>query len=304
MKAPQAVVHDGQVYVGGGYTGSTLTESMVYKYDSTFDLWAEHTSSPVKWFGMTEFKGQLILVGGKDVSSQHLTNQITVWDQGSELWAHPYPSMSAARSRPVVFCHAHLLVVAGGRHGILDFHVEVLDGETLQWSQAPPLPSPCLPTTSLVHDGRWYLLGGLRQTSIHHTALGDYLHPSEGQAGEGGAEQVGQRHAPSWEKMTPPPFHASRIVAVGRHVTVFPSANEAGGGASVQVHQFLSDTGSWVHVGKLPSVCATASPARLPNGELLLFGGDVDGLHYSNKVYRVSVGSAEIRRKKRAVFIT
>ena len=302
MKGSQAAVHRGHVYVGGGYTGHVQSEMTVYDYDPNFDLWAELPVAPMRWFGIAEFKGQLVLVGGKDVEGKgmKMTNRIAAYSDEESKWVHLYPPMSAARSQPVVFSHAHLLVVAGGRKGVLDYHVEIFNGT--QWTQAAPLPVPCSPMSSHLHNGRWYLLGGVAYTTIHHMALDDYLAPLL----EEGA--TAQRHTdtvePSWEKLATLPFTASRIVSIGRHVTVLSSPRGSPGGlegcreSSVHVHQFPNEKDGWVHVGKLPSVCGTASHIRLHRGELYLFGGDVDGTHYSNRVYRVSAGSTGPQRKR------
>ena len=323
MKGLQAVLLNGRVLVGGGYTGNMHTEMTVYDYDPIFDMWAELPKAPTRWFGIAEFKGQLVLVGGKEAEGRgmKMTNRIAAYDDRKKEWLQPYPPMSAARSQPFVFSHAHLLAVAGGRKGILDFHVEILNGHSRQWSQATPLPAPCSPSTSLVHNGRWYLLGG--RAHIHHASLEDYLtdHLRAEGGGEGGGgvgegtglatastiesrdiRQGDRGHTPFWDELDPPPFTAARILSVGRHVTAFPSPTEGAGAGSTQVHQFLGSQEGWVHVGKLPSVCGSASPVRLSRGELLLFGGDVDGLHYSNKAYRVTVGCAGAQCKKRATF--
>lgn len=297
MKGLQAALHRGHVYVGGGYTGHMQTEMTVYDYDPNFDLWAELPVAPMRWFGMAEFKGQLVLVGGKDIEGRgmKMTNRIAAYNDEESKWEHPFPSMSAARSQPVVFSHTHLLVVAGGRKGVLDYHVEVFNGT--HWTQAAPLPVPCSPISSHLHNGRWYLLGGVSYSTIHHLALDDYL--AALLAAQGHTDTAGT----SWEKLVSPPFIASRVVSIGRHVTVFSSPHDGPGttggsqGTSVQVHQLPGEDG-WIHAGKLPSVCGTACHIRLHRGELYLFGGDVDGIHYSNKVYRVTTGSIGPQRKR------
>ena len=300
MKGLQATLHRGHVFVGGGYTGHTKTEMTVYEYDPTFNQWAELPVSPMRWFGIAEYKGQLVLVGGKDVEGRgmKLTNRIAVYDDDESCWLHPYPPMSAARSQPVVFNHAHLLVVAGGRKGVLDFNVEVLSGD--QWLQACPLPAPCSPLSSLLHNSRWYLVGGVRSTKVYHVALEDYLAPqlkAEQGVGQEGREETLHHHSSIWETLTPPHFSVTSIMSLGRHVTVFPSAGpHEGAGSSMQVHQLLE--GGWAYVGRVPHICGSASSLRLPRGELLLFGGDVDGRQYSNKVYCVTLGSTGTQRKK------
>lgn len=282
--------------MGGGYTGHTQSEMTVYEYDPNFDLWAELPISPMRWFGVTEYKGQLVLVGGKDMEARRgmkMTNRIAAFDDEESCWLHPYPPMTAARAHPVVFCHAHLLVVAGGRKGVLDFNVEVFDGH--QWVSATAPPVACSPLSSLIHCGHWYLLGGQNISTINHISLQTYLHSFLQTEEE---EPASTTQTISWGEMTPPPpFLVTRIMSVERHLALFlPPPGEEGGGAGLPVH--LSHEESWVMAGTVPRVCGTASPLLLPRGDLLLLGGDVDGLHYSNKVYRLSHGSAAPQRKR------
>ena len=296
MKGLQAALHRGKVLVGGGYTGHTPSEMTVYEYDPNFDLWAELPVSPMRWFGIAEYKGQLVLVGGKDMEGgrgMKMTNRIAVFDDDESCWLHPFPPMSAARAHPVVFSHAHLLVVAGGRKGVLDFNVEVFDGT--HWCSAPPLPAPCSALSSLIHCGSWYLLGGQTVTYIHHTHLQTYL---ESFLQEGDHTPDSSSSSASWDKLAPPPFFVSRIMSLGRQLVAFPlPPTEEGGGASVQVYLSREEEG-WSEGGRVPHVSGTASPILLPRGDLLLMGGDVDGIHYSNKVYRVSLGSTGPQRKR------
>ena len=293
MKGLQATVHRGRVYIGGGYTGHAKTEMTVYEYDPTFDLWAELPITPMRWFGLVEYQSQLVLVGGKDVEAGRgfkSTNRIAVYDDTESRWVHPYPPMLAARSHPVVISHTHWLVVAGGRRGVLDYHVEVFNGD--HWAHTAPLPVPCSPLSSHVHNGRWYLLGGVVYSTIYHRALEDYLAPLTI------AEETAEPnvvHTSDWETLAPPPFLATRVMSVDHHVTVFHSSS-GGEGSSVQVHLLLGD--SWVYAGRVPHVCSSASVLCLPGGDLLLLGGDVDGFHYSNKMYRVTAGSTGEQRKK------
>ena len=303
MKGLQTTLHNGKVIVGGGYTGHAHSEMTVYEYDPNFDLWAELPVSPMRWFGIAEYKGQLVLVGGKDLEvgrGMKMTNRIAIFDEAESRWLHPYPPMSAARAHPVVFSHAHLLVVAGGRKGVLDFNVEVFDG--CQWTSAPSLPVACSPLSSLIHCGHWYLLGGQSVSSIHQIPLQTYLssflqpdHNEEGVASSEAAQSPEASPPTSWERQTPPPFLVSRIMSLGHHLAVFAPSDKTSG-VSVQVH--LSQGEDWVPGGCVPHVCGSASSAQLPRGDLLLMGGDVDGIHYSNKVYRVSLGSTGPKQKR------
>ncbi len=110
---------------------------------------------------MVVFNQKLVLVGGKQAlnlgggSSAECWNKLTVWDGDANKWTHSFPPMHIARVAPTTFVHGSFLVVAGGRKGRLDYNVEVLNGDTLQWAQTGDLlPSPQMQPPDLTHSSR------------------------------------------------------------------------------------------------------------------------------------------------------
>ena len=84
--ATQAVVMRERVYVEGDYK--------VYQYDWRRDTWSTLPDCPVKWFGMAQFLGKLITVGGID---RH--NSITgkVYQFNAQQWEEFSVPMPTAR---------------------------------------------------------------------------------------------------------------------------------------------------------------------------------------------------------------
>ena len=291
MKNAQAVFFNGEVHIGGGYTGTHATDSTIYTYEPTFDLWGSlPVTTPCKWFGLGVYNDQLVLVGGKEGrgGSGRYSNRIIVLDNGK--WTRPVPSMSAARLTPIVFNHGSYLIVAGGRKGVLDYNVEILDGSTMQWwNYTPTLPLKCSPLTSLSQEGHWYLLNAEKGNAITvlYSAVESFL------------QEMDVQKKATWNKLNSPlPDGPFRMVAADGFILLLSRSSTNGG--SLMVHAYIPDKQTWTYVGKLPSLCAYASTITTPRGELLFWGGDGGENRYSNKVYKVTLKAASPRVKKKA----
>jgi len=242
----------------------------------------------MKWFGLAVFGEQLVVVGGKEVESREFsTNKLAVWDKDTSSWTFPFPSMLAARTSPTVFSYKSYLVAAGGKRGVLDYNIEILDSESMQWFQAPPLPRQCLPHTSLIHNNSWYLLSEtLLQADMGPLILQAkeyskkcYSHSTP----ESGLNSV-------WQSLERPPVSILRAAAICDHVVAFSPTQVSG--STFTVHAYIpeaSPSNKWKNIGKLPAACVNATCFSAPSGNLFLIGGDGWDLDYSNKVFQVSV---------------
>lgn len=201
-KNAQGVILAGNLYIGGGHTGNCKTDATVYVYDITSCKWTQLPSpSPTKWSGMAVHKDKVILVGGRETQCHgtdlvSYTNKIAVWNEsdGGGKWENSLPRMSVPRLSPVVISHQGSLIVAGGKKGSLDFHVEVLGANAERWMCGAPLPLPCFSHTSTVVGGEWYLME--QQTGVvRHASISSYLAMAMGKSVQSG--QLGVHPAPN-----------------------------------------------------------------------------------------------------------
>lgn len=157
----------GSLYVGGGYTGSPKTDATVHVYDLASCKWTHLPApSPAKWSGLGVHRDRLVLVGGRATQCHSTdlvsyTNKTAVWNDCSAQWENSLPPMSVSRLCPVTISHQGSLIVAGGKKGSLDYHVEVLHADAERWVVGPSLPLPCLAHTSTIVAGEWYLMDQL-----------------------------------------------------------------------------------------------------------------------------------------------
>ena len=294
MKNAQGVIYNGQLHVGGGYTNSPKADTIIYAYNSEADMWKLLPSSPLKWFAMAVLNEQLVLVGGKEVGVKkaEYTNKLASWEKEKQMWSFSLPPMQAARISPIAFSHNHFLVVAGGKRGLLDFSVEILDSLAMQWYHASPLPLRCLPHTSALCNNSWCLLresnGTMLQADVH-TFTRDALPNNVREEQETGldSQETMTSRRPVWKSIPKPGMTPLRIASIGKNLVAICQGTNSG--KHLVVYTYFPEAGQWCHTGHLPQLCANASCVSTPQGHLYLVGGDACDSGYSNKVFRASL---------------
>ena len=291
MKNAQGVYHNSQLYVGGGFTGSTKADAIVFVYAPGVDMWKLLPNSPHKWFGMALLQSQILLVGGKETNStkSDYTNKLVVWNGEDHSWASSFPPMQIARASPVAFGHRRWLVVGGGKRGSLDYSVEVLDSDTKQWCVVPPLPVKCFIHTSALCVNTWYLLresdGTVFKADVRKLLKYSLQHVH--QLHNGDADGQNEDHS-NWTQLSKPPVKPIRISIL--HGCVVVLSHSVAGDGHIAVHAYFPETRSWSHVGNLPGICANASCVpTTANGPLFILGGDSPDMHYSNKIFKTTL---------------
>lgn len=295
MKNAQGVYHNYQLYVGGGFTGSTKADAIVFVYAPGVDMWKLLPSSPLKWFGMAILQDQLLLIGGKETAStkSDYTNKLVAWNGEDHLWSSSFPPMQLARTSPVAFSHKQWLVVSGGKRGSLDFSAEVLDSDTRQWSLVPSLPFKCFTHTSAICVNTWYLLresdGTVFKTDVrkllkHSLQETPKLHNGDAN----GQNEYHDVTDSDWTSLSKPPVKPIKISIL--HGCVVVLSHSPNGDGHIAVHAYFPETRSWSHVGNLPGICANASCiSTTANGPLFIAGGDSADMHYSNKIFKATL---------------
>lgn len=190
MKSPAGVLLEGILYVGGGFTGSSRTDPVIFAYDAAIDLWRQLPLCPMKWSTLTQLGGKLVAVGGRVMQGAKLaayTNKVATWNPTTRNWDFILPCMDVSRMCPVVISHQGHLIAAGGKKGSLDFQAEVLHAKMAKWVCGPILPLPCLTNTSAVVGGKWYLLD-LFTGAMQYTNISNYvIVATQGHRGSPGA---------------------------------------------------------------------------------------------------------------------
>ena len=280
---PHAVVIGSQVYIGGWNVRAVMV------YDIYDDEMNELPPLDYQCYGMTAHNSQLVVVGGRHHSSYKNTNVLSVWDTERSVWTHPYPPMTIPSSRSSVISYDRFVLVVGGRgeDGNFIARVQVLDTTNRQWYQTTPLPEPCAYLTSCVIGNMVYLLGGwIREvwTRNEHAfsisldkLISNAVSPSTGAT-------------PSpWSTLEDLPVEFSTALALQGSLLA------VGGRGSSAIYAYQPSSKSWVKVGDLPREQWKCGCAILPNGELLVAGGqykEKGRIFYSSN--RVNIATIEL----------
>ncbi len=279
MLVTQAVVIDGIVYVGGGVCSSNAERCTVCRYHPGEDKWATLPPSPVRYFGVGQVSGQLVLVGGKVVSTRKVTGGVHVFVSESQQWeSQSIPAMPTARYALSVVSHSTVLVVCGGRDDSDTSlpTVELYSSEASQWYQCPPLPFPRSWMSSVTIRDILFLVGGfsgLLQDSAEKsflsaslTALIDRaLHHSSGSAS---AESL-------WTALEDVPYYRTAAASIGGCLLAVGGTDKPQWGSEVSdsIRTYLPMFSLWTQMGELPLPLCRTTAVLLPTNELLIIGG-------------------------------
>ncbi|XP_064389621.1 traf2 and NCK-interacting protein kinase-like isoform X5 [Halichondria panicea] len=263
----QSVVIGDMVYVGGGNAVSDRDGCTVMKLEQ--NQWTKLPEYTAKWFAMTSHANRLVLVGGLDTRNNKRTNQFSIFE--SEEWTHPYPLMNIARYSSTAVSFNNHIIVAGGVDGKgQTSSVEVLDVASRRWYIAQSLPNPRAVLKSTVIGNTLYLMGGFDHTrratkTVHHVDLNELI-----------AKALSNLDTPTlWQTLQEVPLERSAPLSIGRSLLTVGGANDKILTSS-SIHLYQPDTRRWVKVGDLPTARYYSTCSALPNGEVIVAGGETN----------------------------
>ena len=279
-----------KVYIGGGYASSDRERRTVMVYDPKRNSYDTLPPCTYKLFSMAVVNNQLVLVGGWDVHTNKMTNQLGVWNEQSKRWTHPLPPMTTACNSPSVATHNNRwLVVMGGYDGKIHLsRVEILDTDSTQWYHAASLPQPLSQSLPAIIGNMCYLLGGYTEEGaskkVFSVCLDDLISQAVSQPASASAPPT-----PSpWQSLPDTPLHNSTALA-------FNGALLAVGGGlmgSMTIYHYQPSSRSWVKAGELPTKRSECTCTVLPSGDLYVAGGG-GGTYGTDQ--RVDIASAAVQ---------
>ena len=269
------VVFKEKVYVGGGHASSDWERQTVMVYDPKQDSYDTLPPYTCKYFSMAVVNNQLVLVGGMDVQTNKVTNQLGVWNEESKSWTHPLPPMTTACHSPSVATHNNRwLVVMGGYDDITHLsRVEILDTDSTQWYHAASLPQPLSSALPAIIGNVCYLLGGYTKggaasQKVFSVCLDDLISQAVSQPASASAPPT-----PSpWQSLPDTPLEYSTALAFNGALLAI-GANWMG---STAIYHYQPSSRSWVKVGELPTERSRCTCTVLPSGDLYVAGGGTD----------------------------
>ena len=282
MANSQAVVIDANVYIGGGGSRGTM---LVYKIlTGSWEILPPYEN---RFFGIAAMNNQLVLVGGRNLSSGRTDNVLGVWDEGSQTWTHPFSEMPTSRHSTSVVSYQRWLVVAGGIDGSGSYvtKVELLDTHSKQWYEGSPLPKECSLISSTIDENVWFLLNGhsFRQANKHVFSV--CLDELISQAVSSSTGVISPSTPSPWQTLTDTPSTNSTLLILNRALLA------VGGYRSSAIHLYQPSSRSWIKVSDLPAKLSRCACVVLPSGEIFVAGGQNDEGQYSCLTDSVNIGT-------------
>ena len=260
----------GKVYIGGGSIEIMANDLdyLIQQYSPTDDKWSSlpPARTPVRWFGLGELNGQLVVVGGMTKQRQ-VTEKVHTFDG---KWKEFLPPMPTARHSPAVFSKPSCLTVVGGVGGCNKHlcSVEIFIPDTYQWHKASPAPSP-LPhmTTTVIHNKCY--LAECNSTNLKVYQLDVSVHQTRS-----GSPRV----TTAWKDLCVLPYQRSALGSIDDCLISVGGEEKNNEIPSISV--FSPTTNTWKKAGDLPDPRKSCTTVLLPTGRLLVLGG-------SSKVWTV-----------------
>ncbi len=278
----QSVVIDDVVYVGGGYAdqNDVRRECTVIRFKRGH--WTKLPQYKTRFFAMTSYANQLVLVGGRDSKTSKM---LGVFD--SDNWTYPFPPMNNARESSTAVSHNNYIIVAGGisQRDWQTFTIEVLDVDSKKWYDAQSPPTPRTELKSQLIENTLYLMGGFEKIHstikiVHYVDLDDLI--AKAIADEDEATPT------LWQTTKETPLTLSAplsvrgfLLAIGGLCDDFT--------ASPLIYFYQPDTMTWVKLGRFPSARYNCTCAVLNRGEIIIAGGGDTTSLYNNKVDRMII---------------
>ena len=255
MLWPQSVTVDTVVYIAVRW----FSVSDILRYDLHSQQWMEPLQYQYYYCGMTTVSSQLVMVGGRDVSTVKTTNRVAVYSPSQRRWSQPYPPLMTPRHWPAVSTYHQRLVVAGGRdNSNTDLAtVEILNTSVshCQWLSATGLPVSCHRMSAAITHSTLYLLGGSLDKKVLSVSLSALDKPPA-----------------QWRTLPDAPLEYSTAIAI--HGSLLAVGGSHGRQRSSAIHVYDQEKNKWNKVGDLPTERQDCACCLLPSGEILVAGGE------------------------------
>lgn len=279
------LLHD-KIYVGGRHFSSG-NNAKLYVSSTELTSWSVLTT-PTYYFALTTYQSQLVLVGGIDVSSQQVTDQLLTSSNGNS-WQPTLPPMPTKR----VSCSAistkspECIVVAGGEKSdyIQSGIVEVLLEQ--QWSTVQPLPKKFYDIKFTLHYTKIYLMGGFGQdhNMIYWCDVKALVATCKD------TREKKSKPLPLWSRFGIP-YKCSSLASYGQQLIAIGLIM---GIDCTRILAHFPKNKTWVCVGDMPVELRNTVSLVLPEQALVVMGVDEEAQKIGKrKVFKATLGGEQV----------
>ena len=270
ITAPQHVVMNTDLFVGGGQTDSRESKHIVVHYSLDSNKWDLLPPSPFMHFGLGKLAGKLVTVGGSSEDKDStVTGKVMEYNPTIKEWVRVIEDMPTPRRRVCVVSYKSSLAVCGGkgRDGNVVASVEVFTQQ--QWHTACSLPEPRVALGATIKDDRVYFTGGyypdLRRwedarNDCPSMELSSLLNHKDAE----------------WNTLAPLPVtctmlisHYGTLMAIGG----LDAYNKTSYSVVRTIFAYNVNTNTWVPVDEVPFERSSMMIASLYNNDIIIVGG-------------------------------
>ena len=257
-----------------------LSARVVQVYDLDKATWTKLPPAPQYNGQAVAINNQLVLIGGREASSNTISNMVSTWT--GQGWQQDIPAMPTKRFRPGVTMYGTYVVVAGGMaedKRTLLRGIDVMDTTIRQWWTPANLrlPQPMYQMKIIVCDSHICVAGA----AIAYDVASDRGTPSNAvwQFPVNAVDKIltGEDHSPpdGWKEIAPTPKSHSALLqymahplAVGGHDNSYR--------ASSRIAMYDPRSNKWCTVGQLLEPRARCTVVGLSGHSFLVCGGCSD----------------------------
>ena len=274
-----ATITRSTLYVSGGACPDRKSDLLVQVYDINTGTWSTLPPSTVCYSESAVINGRLTLIGGRDSSTDEITNEVWSWHEDKKEWRKTIPPMPTGRLCPGVVQSGNVVAVFGGVASddktVLDT-VDILNTATLQWttSQSLKLPIPMWGMRTATCDGHVYIACG--GDHADHPIKRVFKFPLS-VLDQAVAEKHVQDNPPQrqWTEVEEPPFHHSGLLPTSHHPLVVGGCDSSIDSSS-NISVFDSSVNKWSNVGHCSVACCEPCLLSVSCSAFVVIGGCTD----------------------------
>ena len=269
-----AVLIGRNVYLAGVIALDFSLAQIVQVYDIDTEKWNTLPPAPQYNSEAIAINNNLVLIGGRESSTEQTTNMVSTWLVEEEMWTQTIPPMSMRRFRPGLLLLKNYLFVFGGRgednKTVLD-SFEVLNVKENQWSSGTGLLPQPLSHLRLGVFGDAVFLTGARISKATATTKSWKIpvRVLEDSVTNSSSQPI------QWTPIADIPYFSASLLTNSKQPVLVGGFE--GGQPTTAIHLYTPD--HWEVVGQLSEPRIRPTVVTISNNSFLMIGGYTDPLN-------------------------
>jgi len=213
--------------------------------------------------------GKLVLFGGLDLSTNRITNRVSVYDPQTKTWTNDYPNLKEQRCFPAVVSWGDYVIVAGGKQREDKLNdIEVMHTTECHWTKVKTtLPRKMFSLSATISNDTLYLTRTYgtyppsTSAQVYSIPIKDVISQSQN-----GTPYSG------WSSLPNAPYINATIVP-DAYPPMIVGGSDLQGNTVEDITCYNVESKSWEKVGSLSSTLANIVVTTISNHAIIVLGG-------------------------------